>query len=295
MPSAHPVWKGFLRFWAVSVRVKAYAASSPEAGRVKLRLLHAGCNTPIRYSRHCPVHGDVPPSEIVRGFQADADRFVVLDRDDLDAIRPPVDPTVEIQGVVNPSDLPSRYYSGKSYYLLPWDAAAQRPYGLLRDVLSDCGRAGYAQATLRGRERLVLVWPEGKLLTMSVLLYERQVVPPAEFEEQVADTEASAEELALGRTLAEAMAVPASHLAGYRDTYQERLAALVECAARGEPPGPCAEDSSGYPAALSLIDALRESIDLAGGASKPPKLSAPGGADKQDIDEERGAAGTGGA
>jgi DNA end-binding protein Ku len=295
MPSANPVWKGFIRFWAVSVRVKAFAAAAPDAGRVKLRLLHAGCNTPIHYARHCPVHGDVPPSEIVRGYQAEADRFVVLDRDDLDAIRPPVDRTVEIQGVIDPAELPPRYYSGKSYYLTPADAAAQRPYGLLRDVLSDCGRAGYAQATLRGRERLVLVRPEGRLLTMSVLLYEQQVLSPQEFEEQVVDTEASAEELALGRTLAERIAVPVSHLAGYRDTYMQRLAALVEATARGETMAAGMEGDGAGPAPPSLIEALHRSIELAGGASKPPKLSAPAGSDRNTSGEHSGATEAGGA
>jgi DNA end-binding protein Ku len=296
MASAHAVWKGFLEFFLVSVPVRAYSATTAATKNIRLNLLHADCLSPIRYSRRCPVHGEVPPDQVVKGFEVSTGSYVVLDRSELDSLRPPRSRRIAIAGVVDPSAVPARQYSGRSYFLLPYGPAAQKPYALLRDVLAGSGFAGYAEATLHFRQRLVLVQPAGKLLTLSVLHYAEHMVDCAELESEVTEVAPSQEELRLGRALAESAEVSPSNLSEYRDTYQQGLAELVELKARGE-----AEAAAGPPDAsqppVSLVETLLKSIELAaqGQPGKPPMMIAPSTAEGQDHHRETGLTGGEGA
>ena len=289
MASAHAVWKGFLEFFLVSVPVRAYSATSAASKNIRLSLLHADCLSPMRYSKRCPVHGEVPPDQVVKGFEVSTGSYVALDRSELDSLRPPRSRRIAIAGVVDPSGVPPRQYSGKSYFLLPYGPAAQKPYALLRDVLAASGFAGYAQATLHSRQRLVLVQPAGRLLTLSVLHYAEQAVDPAELETEVAEVESSEEELRLGRALAESAEVSPSVLREYRDTYQQGLAELVELKTRGEVEGVrVAPGAAQQP--VSLVETLLRSIELAaqGQAEKPPMIVAPSTAERDKRDRDSG-------
>ena len=284
---AHAVWKGFLEFFRVSVPVKAYPAAVRSARRIRLNLLHADCLSPIRYVKQCPAHGEVPPGEIVRGFAVNAERYVVLDHSEMESLRPPRSRSVAILGVIDPSEVSPRHYSGTSYYLMPDGPVAQRPYALLRDVLARAGVAGYSVATLHRRERLVLIQPLGKLLTLSVLHYAEEVVDPQTFDQDVADVAASDDELRLGLALTEAARVPATHLAGYRDSYQEGLAEIVALKL-GDAGGAAASPTSAGPS-VALVEVLLQSIELAKAAeaAKPPKLTAPGSADSAEAEQRQ--------
>ena len=296
MASAHAVWKGFLEFFLVSVPVRAYSATTAASRNIRLSLLHADCLSPIRYSRRCPVHGEVPPDQVVKGFEVSTGTHIVLDRSELDSLRPPRSRTIAIAGVVDPAAVPARQYSGRSYFLLPYGPAAEKPYALLRDVLAGSGFAGYAEATLHSRQRLMLVRPAGKLLTLSVLHYAEHMVDPAGLEAEVTAVEPSPEELRLGRALAESAEVSPAKLAEYRDTYQQGLAELVELKARGE-----AEAAAGAPdaaqAPVSLVETLLKSIELAaqGQSEKPPMMIAPSTAQGQARDHNTGLTGGEGA
>src|SRR5207249_3631806 len=95
------------------------------------------------------------------------------------------------------------------------------------------------------------------------------------------------DELRLAQTLAEAMTVPASHLAGYRDTHQERLAELiaVKVGAQRDALAPSSADRP-----RNLTEALVKSIELARAsqADKPPRLTAPSAVEDRESNRQSG-------
>src|SRR5689334_13057000 len=85
--AARSVWKGFIRFSLVAVPVKAYTATNSGGGAVSLNQLHKECNSRIQYKKVCPVHGEVPASEIVSGYEFSPGQYVVIDTDEIDKLR----------------------------------------------------------------------------------------------------------------------------------------------------------------------------------------------------------------
>src|SRR3954453_12862370 len=70
MAAGRPIWSGFIRFGLVSVPVQAYSASTPtgEGGEISLNQLHGECHSRIQYKKTCPIHGEVPNVQIVKGY-----------------------------------------------------------------------------------------------------------------------------------------------------------------------------------------------------------------------------------
>src|SRR5436190_8675840 len=173
-------WKGYLKISLVSVPVKAYTATSGGA-TVSLNQLHAGCNSRINYKKTCPIHGEVPTSEIVSGYEFTKGQYVVIDTEELEKLRTENDRSISVSTFIKSDSLDPVYHSGKNYYLLPDGPVGQKPYQLIRDVMEKQGVHAVAQVVISKKEELVLVRPLEKLLTMTVLNYAAEVKEPKSF------------------------------------------------------------------------------------------------------------------
>src|SRR5262245_3313760 len=142
--ASRPVWKGFLRFSLVAVPVKAYTAAATGGGTISLNQLHAACNNRIKYTKTCPVHGEVKADEIVSGYQFDDGKYVIIDPDEIEKIRPPAEKAINVTSFIGEGDVDFRYFSGKNYYLTPDGPVAQKPYALLLQAMEESKRAAMA-------------------------------------------------------------------------------------------------------------------------------------------------------
>jgi DNA end-binding protein Ku len=287
MAAARSVWKGFLQFSLVSVPVKAYTAAVSGGGKIQLNQLHAECNSRIRYLKSCPVHGEVPADQIVSGYEFAKGQYVIIDPDELDKLRSPAEKAVQIRSFVERSEIPDRYFSGRTLYLVPDGLVGHKPFNLLHRVMSESGRVGFAQVVMNGREKLMLIQPVESLLAMSELSYDQELKKPADFSDEVTKVEISPDEVKLARTLTEAMAAKDFDIGAYKDTYADNLAALIEAKVQGrQVVAPPAEEPAQV---IDLMEALQKSVEAtkqkaAGAAAgKPPKLAAPGGAEKKET------------
>lgn len=253
-----PTWKGFLQLSLVSVPVKGYTAISTADSPVRLNQLHAPCHNRIRYQKTCPEHGEVDSSEIVMGYEFEKNRYVIIDADELEQLRTDKDRAVSIDAFIPADSIDPVYYSGKTYYLLPDGAHAQKPYALLQQGMTEENVCGVAQVVISKREQLVLVRPVENLLAMSVLTYDAGIRKPEMFQEELAESKSTAEELKLTRTLLRGLSREDLDLAQYRDVYEERMQQLIESKVEGKelvaPPQPKA------PPVINLMDALKASI-----------------------------------
>src|SRR5205823_736807 len=116
---------------------------------------------------------------------------------------------------------------------------------------------------------LVVLRPMGELIAMTFLVFEAQVRKPTEFKDEAPKVEVTAQELALAKTLTEALAMEEFDLGAYKDHYSEKLKELIEAKIAGKQiVAPPAEES---PQVINLMEALQKSVEQAKKSAKPAK------------------------
>jgi DNA end-binding protein Ku len=259
--AVRPSWDGYLRFNLISVPVKAYSATVAGGGKIGLHLLHKKCSSRIRYKKICPIHGEVDKDEIVSGYEYAKGKYVIVDPAELDKLRTENDKAITIDSFIRPDAIDPMYFSGRTYYLVPEGRVGQKPYAVLQEVMTKHERYGIAQMVFAGREQIAVVRPVKNLLTMTILLYADQIKKPTSFEEEAGHAEVSAEERRLAENLIDASTKEEFDLARYKDEYTAKLTKLIEAKAKGRKI--VAAPSEEPPAVINLMDALRQSLDLA--------------------------------
>ena len=262
---ARSSWKGHIKLSLVSIPVKAFTASA-SGKEIRLNQLHEECKNRIKYQKTCPQHGEVSGDEIVMGYEFAKDQYVVVDGDELDALRTESDRAINIDSFVRPSQVDMMYLSGKRYYLTPDGPIGQKPYALLLEAMRDQDLYSVAQVVMHGREQLVMLRAMGKLLCMEILAFEDQVKKPSEFEDEVEAADFSKSELELTKKLIEATAKDGFDISEYRNVYHDKLKQLIEAKIEGKEIVAPPEDAPQE--VINLMDALKASVAQAKDASR---------------------------
>ena len=169
----HTMWKGTISFGLVNIPVKMHAAT--ENKDVKLRQLHKECQSPIKYEKVCPVcDRSVEEEEIVKAYEYTKDKFVILDEEDLQAIKKEqTDKAVEIIDFVKLEEIDPIYFE-KSYYLSP-NEGGTKAYSLLRTALEETGKIGVAKMMIRSKEQLAVIRIYENTLVVETIHYPDEV------------------------------------------------------------------------------------------------------------------------
>jgi DNA end-binding protein Ku len=274
--ASRSVWSGHIRFGLVSVPVKAYTATA-SGGNTSLNQLHKGCNSRIQYKKSCPVHGEVKADEIVSGYEYAKDQYVVIDPAEIEKLRTENEKAIDVKAFIPPDVIDARYYSGKTWYLLPDGPVGLKPYALLYKTMEDQDLMAFAQVVVGGKEQLILLRPISNVLVGSYLNFSSEVKPMSEFSDQSPRVEVAPDELKMAKMLTDAMKVADFDLAQYKDDYAEKLTQLVQAKVEGrEVVTPPAEEA---PHLVNLMEALKKSVDQAkrqtAAGGRPPKISVP--------------------
>jgi DNA end-binding protein Ku len=267
--AATPSWKGFLKLSLVTFPVKAYTATASGGGRIQLNQLHSKCNSRIQYKKNCPIHGEVPNSDIVSGYECTKGQYVIVDPAELGLLRTEADKAITVSAFVAPDAIDLMYYDERTYYLVPDGPVGQRPYWALLQAMEEEGRYAVAQVVMHGREQLVLLRPMDKLLGMTVLKYDAEVTKPQAFEDQAPQVELTGDERELAKRLVAISTAKRFDYSAYHDAYTEKLTKLIETKVAGEE---IAAPPSQEPAhIINLMDALRASVANAQPAEAKPE------------------------
>jgi DNA end-binding protein Ku len=227
MPTA--IWTGSISFGLVTVPVRLVSATRSQD--VRFHQLEAETGARIRYRRVSEQTGEeVPNDQIVKGYELESGHYVVIEGDELAALKPKANRQIEIEDFVDLSEIDPIYFE-QPYYLVP-DKDAAKAYRLLAQVMEDEGKVAVGRFVLRSKEALVAIRPVDGMLCLETMRYADEVLAPDR--EQI-DTEAepSERELDMARQLV-------STLAGqfdpekYRDEYREEVLALIDRKAAGE-------------------------------------------------------------
>jgi DNA end-binding protein Ku len=261
--------------------VKAYTATAT-GSQIRLNQLHRECNSPIKYKKTCPLHGEVDNAAIVSGYQYAKGQYVVVDPEEINKLRRESDKAIAIDGFFRSDALDPIHYSGKNYYLTPDGPVGGKPYALLYRAMEEEGLHAVGKVVMSGREQVVVVRPYQRLLVMTMLSYENQIKKPSAFVDELTDAAVSEEELKLTKKLVAATLLEDFDLSRYKDMYTERLTELIEAKVAGREvvAPPAAEE----PQVVDLMDALKQSVARAraGGAEeKEERAAQPGQAKKK--------------
>lgn len=271
--ASRPVWKGFIRFSLVSIPVKAYTAVASGGDKITLNQLHKDCGARIKYSKVCPIHGELKSDEIVSGYEFADDQYAIIDPEEVAKLRSKSDRTIEIDAFISDKRIDARYYSGRTMYLTPDGAIGAKPYVMLHQLLAEERKVAFSTGVFNNRDQTMLLRPEEKLIAATFLRYESEVKPLAEFEPEVPSLQIDKKELDLGRTLVNQLVDPKFNFSKYTDHYNEQLQKLVESKVAGKEivAAPAEEE----PQVINLMEALQKSLDQAKAKARPPKITKP--------------------
>ncbi len=218
-----PIWKGSITFGLVSIPVALQNASRTE--ELKFRLLRRTDLSPVNYKRVAQVDGkEVPWNEIVKGYEYEKDKFVVLKDEDFKRIDFEATDTIDIVDFVDLAQINPVYFH-RPYYLEPQKGGAG-VYGLLRRVLADTNKAGISKVIIRTRQHLAAVKANGNLLVLELMRFEDELVAPSTIKVP-AEKKTGTREIAMAKTLVEQMSEDWDP-SRYTDDYRSALMKLID-------------------------------------------------------------------
>src|SRR4030095_809458 len=268
---ARAIWKGSISFSLINIPIALYPATRRE--ELKFRLLRGSDLSPVNYKRVAEADGkEVPWDQIVKGYEYEKGKFVILKDEDFARVDVEATQTVDIMNFVSLDDVdPLLFY--KPYYL---EAAkgGDKAYVLLRDALVDTGMIAIAKVVLRTRQHLAAVKPQKKGLMLELMHFPKELIPVEEFNEPAEKTVGKAE-MQMAKQLIGSM-TQEWEPEQYNDDYHEALEKLIE--EKIEDPGKAVPAPTKKPKATNVIDlvsVLQESLQQSKGkvASEKKKKS----------------------
>jgi DNA end-binding protein Ku len=254
---AHPIWTGSISFGLVTIPVKLFPAVRADED-VHFHYLHSKDQGRLKNVRKCEVCGkEIPWNETVRGFEYEKGSYVVVDDDELKAMRPEATQSVEIRAFVGRDEIDSMLFD-TPYYLEP-EKKGRRAYALLRDALVKTGKVGIAQVILRTRAHLAALSPNGNGLIVELLHYPHEIVPAKEIDLPAAKEKPTAGEMKAAETLIAAM-VEHFDPSRYKDDYEVQLRAMLEARAHGQAPKRAKATPAKATNVVDLVEVLKRSL-----------------------------------
>ncbi len=254
--AARPTWKGFLKISLVNIPIRVFPATD-SAATISFNQLHGECQTRIQQKRWCPhCEREVPLSEIVKGYEFEKGRYVVMDEEDLAKVRPESTRVIDLVQFTEVEAIDPIYVE-RPYYLAPDGQMAQEAFAVMREGMK--GKAGIGKLALYGREYLVAVQPKEKGLVMYTMRRANEVRSMDNIEElDGVPSKVKPDEIKLAKQVIGNFEGKLD-LAEYKDAYQEELQRIIDAKIAGEEVVAPVEDTP--PKVVNLMDALRQSLD----------------------------------
>lgn len=267
---AQAMWTGYLSFGLVSVPVALYSASQDRS--IRFNQLHKNTTHRVRYRKVDEVTGEELSSEdIVRGFAVEGGDYVVIEDSELRELAPGRSELIDVTDFVELSEIDPVYFQ-KAYYLAPRNASAEKAYALLREAMAREAKVGIATFVLREKQYLVAIRPNERALTLETLAFSDEIRPAESVLPDFSLTSDFTErELEMAGQLIGSMSTSWDP-SRYRDTYRERVLALIEAKRAGRPAVPAEAEPQAN--VLDLVAALEASVARARGARPQPERPA---------------------
>ena len=260
---ARALWKGSIAFGLVNIPVELHTAVRDS--RPRFRLLHGDDHSPVKFERVCVREGKpVAWEDLVKGYEYEKGRFVVLTKEDFRAAALEKSRTIDIRSFVKGEEIDDRFFES-SYYLLP-AKGGERAYALLREAMRDTGLVGVATIVLRDAQHLAALEVADKALVLTQMRYAEELVDSSQYSFPPAK-DIRKPELQMAETLVK-------NLAGkwdperYRDEYRDNLMKIIKAKKKGTSPKLAAHAEPRRAEVVDLMERLRQSLQESGAPAR---------------------------
>jgi len=263
--AARATWKGFLKISLVNIPIKVFPATESSA-TISFNQLHGECQTRIQQKRWCPqCNREVPLSEIVKGYEFEKGRYVIVSEDDFSKVRTESTRVIDLVQFADETAIDPMYVD-RTYYLAPDGGVAGDAFAVMRDGMK--GKVGIGKLALYGREYLVAVRPHGRGIVLHTLHHAAEIRGIDSVEDlNSVSSKPKPDEIKLARQIIKSFEGPLN-LADYKDEYREGLQQIIDAKIAGqEVVTPEVEEP---PKVVNLMEALRRSLDSVSQAQKKP-------------------------
>ncbi|HEX5263857.1 MAG TPA: Ku protein [Phenylobacterium sp.] len=248
-------WKGYLKLSLVSCPVKLFPATSSSAGKISFNLLHKDTMNRVQQKYHDPELGEIDRADLVKGYQFEKDKYVVVTAEELEEIEVESSKTVDIDGFVDAGAVDPIYFDS-TYYLAPDGPIAEETFAVILDAMKQAGKVAVARIVLSGRERQVTIQPITDGFRLTTLRAAKEIREPASALEPL-KAKYSPDMLAMAGQIIGAKQMDFDPNA-FEDRYEEALLTLVKSKISGGQPIITKAPERGN--VVNLMDALRASI-----------------------------------
>jgi DNA end-binding protein Ku len=249
-------WKGFLKLSLVACPVKLYSATASAASRVSFNMIHKDTKNRVQMRYHDPELGAVDRADLVKGYQFEKDKYVIVEPDELDSIEIESSKTIDIDGFVDAADIDPLFLDSP-YFVAPDGPVAEETYAVILEAMKQSKKAALARIVLNGRERLVTIQARDKGFVMTTLRAGKEVRDGEDVFEDL-NAKVTDDMLAMAKQI---IAQKKTEFAPkqFEDRYEQALLTLVRSKVAGGDPIITKAPERGN--VINLMDALRRSIE----------------------------------
>lgn len=254
------IWKGSISFGLVNIPVELHTAVRDS--RPHFHLLHSKDRSPIKYERVCQKEGEpVDWNEIVKGYEYEKGRFVVMTKEDFQKAALEKSRTIDIMDFVKSEEIDDRYFE-TSYYLVP-AKGGERAYALLREALRQSDRVGISRMILREAQHVAAITIHEDALVLTMMRFAEEIVDLSQFDLPNAK-KVGHKELEMAKMLVGSLAGEWSP-EKYTDEYRANLMRIIQAKIKGKPADLVAPAEPERAEVVDLMERLRRSLGQAGG------------------------------
>jgi DNA end-binding protein Ku len=267
--SRRPLWEGHLRLSLVSCPVALYAATT-HSNDISFHLLNPKTNNRIRMIPTDPDSGPVERADLVKGYEIEKNRYVVITPDELDAVKLETTHTLDIERFVDAGDI-DRLYWNDPFFLLPSEDSGVQAYTVIRDAMADAGRIALGRLVMHTRERLMAVEARGNGLLAYSLRMADEVIDAKTAFRDIPKEKPDKRMIEIAEKIIAQQEGPFAP-ADFKDRYEKALRDLIRRKERGEKlvTAEPVEDTN----VIDLMEALKRSLKGKHPAAAPKKRSA---------------------
>jgi DNA end-binding protein Ku len=224
-----PIWKGSISFGLVYIPVAVYPATREE--KISFRQLRSTDLSPIKYKKVAEADAkEVSADQIVKGFEYERGRYVVLKDEDFEKVRIESTHSIDITDFVELEQIDPKFFY-RPYFLEP-QKGGEKAYAVLHKALSGTGKIGIAKVVISNREHLAAVKPDGLFLILELMHFASEILS-TEILKNGSATAVTEKEWNMAKALIESMSVPWEP-EKYQDEYRTALMEIIEQKAKNK-------------------------------------------------------------
>src|ERR1700693_3447153 len=250
-----PIWKGSISFGLLYIPVAVYPATREE--KLSFRQLRSTDLSPIKYKKVAEADAkEVAADQIVKGFEYERGRYVVLKDEDFEKVRIESSHSIDIPAFVEVEQIDPKFFYKP--YFLEAQKGGEKAYAVLHKALSGTGKIGIAKVVIANREYLAAVKPDGLFLVLELMHFASEVLTPEELNRP--KTDLNDKELKMANTLIESMSSDWKP-EKYRDEYRDAVMEIIETKAKNKELPPAPAPTPRTTNVVDLVKVLQESIN----------------------------------